>query len=140
MRPSRSLHAIAALELTDPPPSQVWTTLNSFGKNTRIYTPMPLVRLTLAFASLLRESRSLTPSRPPCRPQYHSTAAILAVGVAWNARATVVIGRKFSATTFWRDVRESRANVVQYVGEGASLVFLVHGPLARRVSACAVTR
>ncbi|GAA5903126.1 hypothetical protein JCM8208_000458 [Rhodotorula glutinis] len=69
---------------------QVWTTLNSFGKKTRIYTPMPL---------------------------YHSTAAILAVGVAWNARATVVIGRKFSATTFWRDVRESRANVVQYVGE-----------------------
>lgn len=72
---------------------QVWTTLNSFGPKTRIYTPMPL---------------------------YHSTAAILAVGVAWCAHSTVVIGRKFSATTFWRDVRDSRANVVQYVGEGAS--------------------
>ncbi|BGP41961.1 hypothetical protein JCM10449v2_005958 [Rhodotorula kratochvilovae] len=70
--------------------AQVWTTLNSFGKNTRIYTPMPL---------------------------YHSTAAILAVCVAWNARSTVVIGRKFSASTFWRDVRESKADVVQYVGE-----------------------
>ncbi|TNY18949.1 putative bifunctional fatty acid transporter/acyl-CoA synthetase FAT1 [Rhodotorula diobovata] len=69
---------------------QVWTTLNSFGPKTRIYTPMPL---------------------------YHSTAAILAVGVAWCAHSTVVIGRKFSATTFWRDVRDSRANVVQYVGE-----------------------
>ncbi|GAA5822938.1 hypothetical protein JCM3770_002180 [Rhodotorula araucariae] len=70
--------------------AKVWSTLNSFGKNTRIYTPMPL---------------------------YHSTAAILAVCVAWNARSTVVIGRKFSASTFWRDVRESKADVVQYVGE-----------------------
>ncbi|GAA5999278.1 long-chain fatty acid transporter FAT1 [Rhodotorula paludigena] len=68
----------------------VWTTLNSFSRSSRIYTPMPL---------------------------YHSTAAILAVCVGWNAGATVVIGRKFSATRFWRDVRESRANAIQYVGE-----------------------
>ncbi|BGP33857.1 hypothetical protein JCM10296v2_005663 [Rhodotorula toruloides] len=71
--------------------SKVWTSLNEFDKKTRIYTPMPL---------------------------YHSTAALLAVGVAWNAGATVVIGRKFSASSFWKDVRESRANVIQYVGEG----------------------
>ncbi|BGP09813.1 hypothetical protein JCM10049v2_005687 [Rhodotorula toruloides] len=69
---------------------KVWTSLNEFDKKTRIYTPMPL---------------------------YHSTAALLAVGVAWNAGATVVIGRKFSASSFWKDVRESRANVIQYVGE-----------------------
>ncbi|GAA5909166.1 hypothetical protein JCM6882_001208, partial [Rhodosporidiobolus microsporus] len=70
--------------------SKVWTAGNRFGPKSRIYTPMPL---------------------------YHSTALVLAVVTAWNANATVIIGRKFSASTFWRDVRESRANVVQYVGE-----------------------
>lgn len=44
----------------------MWTTLNGFTKQDRIYTPMPL---------------------------YHSTAALLAVGVGWNSGATVVIGR-----------------------------------------------
>lgn len=69
---------------------KMWTRLNSFDSSTRIYTPMPL---------------------------YHSTAALLAIGVSWNAGSTVIIGRKFSATTFWKEVRESNANVIQYVGE-----------------------
>ncbi|GAA5977527.1 hypothetical protein JCM10908_005002 [Rhodotorula pacifica] len=70
--------------------AQFWTTMNRFGTKTRIYTPMPL---------------------------YHSTASVLAVATAWNSRSTIIIGRKFSATTFWRDVRATNANVVQYVGE-----------------------
>ncbi|GAA6031356.1 hypothetical protein JCM8097_005619 [Rhodosporidiobolus ruineniae] len=69
---------------------RVWSSLNSFGPKSRIYTPMPL---------------------------YHSTALVLAVGAAWHSGATIVIGRKFSARTFWDDVRASRANVIQYVGE-----------------------
>ncbi|KAK4046689.1 hypothetical protein OIV83_005892 [Microbotryomycetes sp. JL201] len=68
----------------------MWTHLNRFNDKTRIYTPMPL---------------------------YHSTAALLAVGVAWTCGATVIIGRKFSASRFWEDVRQHDANVVQYVGE-----------------------
>ncbi|GAA5864950.1 hypothetical protein JCM8547_004245 [Rhodosporidiobolus lusitaniae] len=67
-----------------------WTAINSFDRHSRIYTPMPL---------------------------YHSTALILAVGLSWHSASTVIIGRKFSATRFWEDVRESKANVVQYVGE-----------------------
>lgn len=74
---------------------------------------MPLVRPPASIAPRSFTDESL-------RGQYHSTAAILAVCVGWNAGATVVIGRKFSATRFWRDVRESRANAIQYVGEGAS--------------------
>lgn len=50
-------------------------------------------------------------------PLYHSTAALLAVAVSWQAGATIVIGRKFSATNYWNEVREGRANVIQYVGE-----------------------
>jgi hypothetical protein len=59
------------------------------------------------------------------RSQYHSTASVLAIATAWNSRSTVIIGRKFSATHFWRDVRATNANVIQYVGEGrqAQLVF-----------------
>ncbi|GAA5973711.1 hypothetical protein JCM21900_004997 [Sporobolomyces salmonicolor] len=69
---------------------RMWTKYNGFDSATRIYTPMPL---------------------------YHSTAALLAIGAAWNAHACVSIGRKFSATSFWDDVRSSRANTIQYVGE-----------------------
>ncbi|GAA5822582.1 hypothetical protein JCM11251_006385 [Rhodosporidiobolus azoricus] len=78
--------------------AKVWSAGNGFGRKTRIYTPMPL------------EGKKN-------RNQYHSTALVLAVCAAWNAHSTVVIGRKFSASSFWRDVRESRADVVQYVGE-----------------------
>ena len=50
-------------------------------------------------------------------PLYHSTAALLAVGTAWQAGSTIVIGRKFSASNYWQDVRDGNANVIQYVGE-----------------------
>ncbi|GAA5940572.1 long-chain fatty acid transporter FAT1 [Sporobolomyces koalae] len=69
---------------------RVWTKINGFNRNSRIYTPMPL---------------------------YHSTASLLAVAVSWNAQSCVIIGRKFSASSFWKDVRASDANVIQYVGE-----------------------
>lgn len=69
---------------------KMWTRINGFNKNTRIYTPMPL---------------------------YHSTAMILAIGCSWNSQATVIIGRKFSVSTFWKDVKQHDANVIQYVGE-----------------------
>ncbi|QSZ32192.1 hypothetical protein DSL72_001763 [Monilinia vaccinii-corymbosi] len=52
-----------------------------------------------------------------CMPMYHSAASILAVLAALNMGATVCIGRKFSTKTFWKEVRESKANIIQYVGE-----------------------
>lgn len=57
--------------------------------------------------------------------QYHSTASVLAIATAWNSRSTVIIGRKFSATHFWRDVRATNANVIQYVGEGRQAAILL---------------
>lgn len=50
-------------------------------------------------------------------PLYHSTASFLGVGVAWRAGSTFIIGRKFSATRFWDEVRANNATVIQYVGE-----------------------
>jgi acyl-CoA synthetase (AMP-forming)/AMP-acid ligase II len=50
-------------------------------------------------------------------PLYHSTAAILAFCTSLLAGTTLVIGHRFSARNFWKEVRESNATVIQYVGE-----------------------
>ncbi|KAF1990328.1 fatty acid transporter protein [Aulographum hederae CBS 113979] len=52
-----------------------------------------------------------------CMPLYHSSAAILALLTTLQAGSTIAIGRKFSRTTFWSDVRSSGATGIQYVGE-----------------------
>ncbi|GAA5952298.1 hypothetical protein JCM10213_005194 [Rhodosporidiobolus nylandii] len=69
---------------------RVWISINGFGRRSRIYTVMPL---------------------------YHSTALTLCIGLTWLSRSTVIIGRKFSASGFWDEVRLGRANTIQYVGE-----------------------
>jgi acyl-CoA synthetase (AMP-forming)/AMP-acid ligase II len=50
-------------------------------------------------------------------PLYHSSAAILCFSTVVTAGLTACIGHKFSTKTFWKDVRESNATVIQYVGE-----------------------
>ncbi|KAM3084089.1 long-chain fatty acid transporter fat1 [Clarireedia jacksonii] len=52
-----------------------------------------------------------------CMPLYHSAASVLAVCTTLAVGATVCIGRKFSTSTFWKEVRESNATIIQYVGE-----------------------
>ncbi|PGH01073.1 hypothetical protein AJ79_08043 [Helicocarpus griseus UAMH5409] len=52
-----------------------------------------------------------------CMPLYHSTAAILGYIACMFSGTTIVIGRKFSASKFWKEVRDNEATVVQYVGE-----------------------
>ncbi|CEH15638.1 Very long-chain acyl-CoA synthetase/fatty acid transporter [Ceraceosorus bombacis] len=67
----------------------MWPNVNGFNKNDRIYTPMPL---------------------------YHSSAAFLCIGASWYSGSTVIIGRKFSASRYWQEVRKYDATVVQYIG------------------------
>lgn len=50
-------------------------------------------------------------------PLYHSSAAILGLLNTLEAGRTIAIGRKFSATRFWDDVRAADASIIQYVGE-----------------------
>ncbi|KLJ09804.1 hypothetical protein EMPG_14770 [Blastomyces silverae] len=52
-----------------------------------------------------------------CMPLYHSTAAILGYLACMVSGTTIIIGRKFSASKFWKEVRDTEATVVQYVGE-----------------------
>lgn len=50
-------------------------------------------------------------------PLYHSTAAVLGIVLALNQGATFVVGHKFSSSTFWTQVKLSKATYIQYVGE-----------------------
>ncbi|KAH8654861.1 hypothetical protein BGZ61DRAFT_541202 [Ilyonectria robusta] len=59
-------------------------------------------------------------------PLYHSSAAMLAFCTTVLGSSTIAIGRKFSATTFWKEVRESGATSIQYVGE--TLRYLLAAP------------
>jgi acyl-CoA synthetase (AMP-forming)/AMP-acid ligase II len=50
-----------------------------------------------------------------CMPLYHSAGSVLAVGCALFLGATIAIGRRFSTKSFRKEVRESKATVIQYV-------------------------
>lgn len=76
----------------------VWTRLGGFTNKDRIYTAMPI---------------------------YHSSAAFLCLGVAFRSGACVIIGRKFSASKFFEQVRAADATVVQYIGEIARYLLAV---------------
>ncbi|KAI9854986.1 MAG: hypothetical protein M1813_000593 [Trichoglossum hirsutum] len=52
-----------------------------------------------------------------CMPLYHSSAALLGLLPILEGGASIIIGHKFSTKTFWKEVRESNATVIQYVGE-----------------------
>ncbi|PWY91239.1 long-chain fatty acid transporter [Aspergillus heteromorphus CBS 117.55] len=68
--------------------------------------------LISTWLSMTKDDRMYT-----CMPLYHSSASILGVmGCLW-ASSALIIGRKFSARSFWTDVRESNATIIQYVGE-----------------------
>jgi acyl-CoA synthetase (AMP-forming)/AMP-acid ligase II len=50
-------------------------------------------------------------------PLYHASAALLGLCSVLKAGASVCIGKKFSHTKFWPEVRSSKATIIQYVGE-----------------------
>lgn len=52
-----------------------------------------------------------------CMPLYHGAAHGLCVTPSIHAGCTVILSRKFSHSRFWPEVRESKSNIIQYVGE-----------------------
>lgn len=50
-------------------------------------------------------------------PLYHSSASFLAFCTSLATSNTLIIGHRFSTKTFWHEVRQSSATVIQYVGE-----------------------
>lgn len=53
-----------------------------------------------------------------CMPLYHGTGGVAMVS-SMMAGVTVCIGKKFSTSRFWDEIRESRASAFVYVGETA---------------------
>ncbi|KAJ3562088.1 hypothetical protein NPX13_g8699 [Xylaria arbuscula] len=61
-----------------------------------------------------------------CLPLYHASGlGLCTLPCLWSG-ATVVLGRKFSHSKFWPEVRESKATHIQYVGELCR--YLVNAP------------
>lgn len=50
-------------------------------------------------------------------PLYHSTATLMGFGHVLHAGATLALGRKFSTSQFWHEVRKHQATIILYVGE-----------------------
>ncbi|KAK7700007.1 long-chain fatty acid transporter fat1 [Diaporthe eres] len=60
-------------------------------------------------------------------PLYHSSGALLCFANALLMGATVALGAKFSTRTFWSEVRQHKATMIQYVGE--TLRYLLAAPV-----------
>ncbi len=50
-------------------------------------------------------------------PLYHTAGGVIAVGTIWLAGGTLVLKRKFSASSFFDDCRQHGVTVFQYAGE-----------------------
>lgn len=64
-----------------------------------------------------------------CMPLYHATATILGFATCLVSGCALVVGHRFSNRTFWPEVRESHATIIQYVGE--TLRYLLAAPPQR---------
>ncbi|KAG2231292.1 hypothetical protein INT48_006403 [Thamnidium elegans] len=74
----------------------------------------------VAFAMVMfANMNALTPQdRIYCvLPLYHSSGIIVSCSVALYAGATIVLGRKFSASRFWNDCVDNKVTVFTYIGE-----------------------
>jgi fatty-acyl-CoA synthase len=52
-----------------------------------------------------------------CLPLYHGIGGVVATFATLVSGGKVVIRRRFSASDFWRDVRDERCTLFQYIGE-----------------------
>ena len=61
-----------------------------------------------------------------CLPLYHSVGGIVATGATLVGGGTVVLRKRFSASSFWRDIVQERCTLFQYIGELCR--YLVNAP------------
>ncbi|MGC2601484.1 MAG: long-chain-acyl-CoA synthetase [Rhodomicrobium sp.] len=52
-----------------------------------------------------------------CLPFYHSIGGVTATGALLLGGGSVFVKEKFSASSFWKDIRENECTVFQYIGE-----------------------
>ncbi|MGO9931333.1 MAG: long-chain-acyl-CoA synthetase [Steroidobacteraceae bacterium] len=68
-----------------------------------------------------------------CLPLYHSVGGVVATFATLVGGGAVVIRPRFSASDFWRDVRDERCTLFQYIGELCR--YLVNAPHGEQESA-----
>jgi fatty-acyl-CoA synthase len=61
-----------------------------------------------------------------CLPLYHSVGGVVAVFATLVSGGAVVLRPRFSASDFWRDVRDEKCTLFQYIGELCR--YLVNAP------------
>jgi acyl-CoA synthetase (AMP-forming)/AMP-acid ligase II len=61
-----------------------------------------------------------------CMPLYHASAAVLGCCLCLASGSTFALGKQFKRATFWKEVKDSEATIIQYVGE--SLRYLMTSP------------
>jgi fatty-acyl-CoA synthase len=61
-----------------------------------------------------------------CLPLYHSVGGVVATGATLVSGGAVVVRPRFSASDFWRDVRDEGCTLFQYIGELCR--YLVNAP------------
>ena len=71
-----------------------------------------LARFMSSWFPLKRSDRYYT-----CMPLYHTSAALLGLCASMVTGSTLVLGHRFSTSTFWNEVRQHDATIIQYVGE-----------------------
>ena len=87
----------------------------------RIGRQLNTARSVSTYLKLKKSDRMYT-----AMPLYHGAAHGLCITPSIFAGSTVCLGRKFSHKTFWPEVRASKANILQYVGELCR--YLVNAP------------
>jgi fatty-acyl-CoA synthase len=65
-----------------------------------------------------------------CLPMYHSVGGAVATGAVLVNGGSVVVRDKFSARTFWEDVRRNDCTMFQYIGEMCRYLLNAHPPEA----------
>lgn len=134
---------IEAFKDTDPLPRERHTDLDIMGPAHLLYTsgttglPKGVVFPRYRAFVMGQGVSSLLALKPgdrmyTCLPLYHASGLWLCTVPCLFAGATVVLGRKFSHSSFWKDVHQSGATHIQYVGELCRyLVNAPPGPLDR---------
>jgi len=61
-----------------------------------------------------------------CLPLHHSVGGVVATGATLVSGGAVILRDRFSASGFWRDVRDERCTLFQYIGELCR--YLVNSP------------
>ncbi|KAI3321461.1 fatty-acyl-CoA synthase [Xylariaceae sp. AK1471] len=134
---------VEALKDTEPLPKERRTGLNVMETRNLLYTsgttglPKGVIfsrARSLMFGRGIGNYLGLKPGERlyTCLPMYHASAMALCLLPCVYTGATVILGRKFSHSTFWPEVHRSKATIIQYVGELCRyLVNAPPGPLDR---------